>query len=71
MIPLYLSGLRNIRPKGTREITPGPVAMDVMAPMSFAPGSDLTEATDAIRDVMNAKHRERNHQPAEENTEAA
>jgi 1-acyl-sn-glycerol-3-phosphate acyltransferase len=57
VVPLYLSGLRRIRPKGSREVRPGPVGIDILPPQVFAPGTDLLTATSAFRDLMNDVHR--------------
>ncbi len=69
IVPLYLGGLAAIRPKGTRQAVPGPVSMDVLQPLTFAPGTDVASATAQLQAVMNAAHRAR-AQAAEEDAEA-
>lgn len=44
MVPVYLEGLGAIRPKGSREMTPGPVTVRVGPPLRFPVGSDPAEA---------------------------
>lgn len=58
VVPVYLSGLREMRPKGQREVTPGPAAAQVLAPMTFAPGTSVSEATALLQERMNAAHLE-------------
>ena len=65
VVPLYLSGLQSIRPKGQKEVTPGPVALDILEPLTFAPGTDLLTATNQVRDAMNEQHRARRGGSAE------
>ena len=64
VVPLYLGGLRALRPKGARQPVPGPVSLDVLEPFEFAPGTDLEAATGLIRNAMNAAHRARNVVPS-------
>lgn len=56
VVPIYLEGLRAIRPPGTRESVPGPVAAHVLEPLHFAPGTEVPEATRQIFAAMQAKH---------------
>ncbi|MEM7078829.1 MAG: 1-acyl-sn-glycerol-3-phosphate acyltransferase [Pseudomonadota bacterium] len=55
VVPIYLQGLRAIRPPGTRESTPGPVAAHVLEPLFFDPGIKVPDATAAIFAAMQAK----------------
>jgi hypothetical protein len=50
-----------MRPKGQREVTPGPAAAEILAPLRFAPGTSVAEATAMMWERMNAKHLE--HHP--------
>ncbi len=58
VIPIYLAGLREMRPPGTREIIPGPVTAHILDPLHFAPGTGVPEATQQLFDVMNAAHQQ-------------
>jgi 1-acyl-sn-glycerol-3-phosphate acyltransferase/uncharacterized protein with GYD domain len=44
VVPMYMEGLSAIRPKGSREKTPGPVTVRVGQPLRFTAGSDAKEA---------------------------
>jgi 1-acyl-sn-glycerol-3-phosphate acyltransferase len=70
VVPVYLGGLRRIRPPGTREAVPGPVSAEVLPPIRFAPGTSVPDATEAIyramRDAQDrwyARHGEREAEP--------
>ena len=54
VVPLYLDGLRNIRPKGTNVITPGPVAVRIGVPVRFPAGTDPHVATKQLEDSVKA-----------------
>jgi 1-acyl-sn-glycerol-3-phosphate acyltransferase len=54
VVPLYLDGLRNIRPKGTNVITPGPVAVRIGVPVRFPAGTDPHEATKQLEASVKA-----------------
>lgn len=56
IVPVYLSGLRKLRPKGAREVRPGPAGVEFLAPLEFAPGTPVSDATDALWQVMQAQH---------------
>ena len=58
VVPVYLEGLQQIRPPGTKESTPGPVAAHVLEPLYFEAGTEVPEATDRIHRAMLAKHEE-------------
>ena len=68
VVPMYLDGLRNIRPKGTNKITPGPVAVLIGAPIRFASGTDPQTATKqlelAVKTLQAATRRSHQHAPA-------
>ena len=48
VVPMYMEGLDAIRPKGSREKTPGPVSVRVGEPLRFTVGSDPKAANRAI-----------------------
>ena len=52
VIPIYMEGLSKIRPKGSQAITPGPVTVKIGAPIYFAPGTTVPEATHQMYRVM-------------------
>ena len=56
VVPVYLTGLRKLRPKGTREIIPGPVGAHIQDPIYFPEGTEVPEATRMIYDALNAVH---------------
>ena len=64
VVPMYFEGLRDIRPVGSREMTPGPVTVMIGEPVRFAPNTDIGEATrtlykavDVLRERVHTKHR--------------
>lgn len=56
VVPVFLTGLAAMRPKGSRELTPGPAGAHVLEPIRFAPGTSVPDATRQIYDAMNAVH---------------
>ncbi len=56
VVPVYLSGLREMRPKGALHAKPGPAGVDVLAPMLFARGTGVENATAALRAVLAQRH---------------
>jgi 1-acyl-sn-glycerol-3-phosphate acyltransferase len=56
VVPVFLTGLAALRPKGSREIRPGPAGAHVLDPIRFAPGTSVPEATRLIYDAMNQVH---------------
>jgi 1-acyl-sn-glycerol-3-phosphate acyltransferase len=56
VVPVFLAGLRKLRPKGSREITPGPVGAHILDPIYFPAGTEVPEATRMIYDALNAVH---------------
>ena len=56
VVPVYLSGLRELRPKGSRVITPGPAGAQILPPVYFPAGTTVPQATKMLFDVMNAAH---------------
>jgi 1-acyl-sn-glycerol-3-phosphate acyltransferase/uncharacterized protein with GYD domain len=70
VVPMYMDGLHEIRPKGSREMKPGPVTVRVGRPLRFPKGSDpnqanheLHRAVDALR-VETVRARHDRHDPA-------
>lgn len=56
VVPVYMAGLKKIRPPGVREATPGPVAAHVLDPIRFEPGTSVPDATNRIFHAMQAVH---------------
>lgn len=56
VLPVYLHGVDKLRPKGTREVKPGPVTALTLEPIRFAPGTEVPQATKQIYDALNAVH---------------
>ena len=58
VIPMYFEGLGAIRPKGTREMTPGRVTVHVGAAIRFPADADVAEATRVLHRAVDALGRE-------------
>jgi 1-acyl-sn-glycerol-3-phosphate acyltransferase len=56
IVPIYLAGLRNLRPKGSREVKRGKVTVEILPSVSFAPGSDVAAATECLHRRMSRVH---------------
>ena len=56
VVPVYMVGLKKIRPPGERKATPGPVAAHVLDPIHFEPGTSVPDATNRIFHAMQAVH---------------
>jgi len=56
VIPIYMTGLKAIRPPGTREMVPGPVAAHIQDPIFFDYYTEVPEATQTIFKAMNSVH---------------
>jgi len=56
VVPIYMTGLKAMRPPGQREITPGPVTSHILDPIFFDYYTDVPEATNTIFQAMNEKH---------------
>ncbi len=52
VVPMYLDGLREIRPKGSKEITPGPVTAMIGEPIRFPVGTEVPNATRELYHAM-------------------
>lgn len=62
VLPMYFEGLKDIRPKGAREMTPGPATAIIGAPIRFGPDTDIAEATHTLYKAVEAL-RQRVHRP--------
>jgi 1-acyl-sn-glycerol-3-phosphate acyltransferase len=58
VVPVFLTGLGAIRPKGTREPVPGPAGAYVLDPIRFDADTTVPEATRRIFDAMNEVHKQ-------------
>jgi 1-acyl-sn-glycerol-3-phosphate acyltransferase len=58
VVPMYFEGLAAIRPKGTREMTPGPVTVRIGAPIRFPSDADVAEATRELHRAVDTMGRE-------------
>lgn len=56
VVPVYLEGLKQIRPPGTREARPGPVAAHVLDPIRFEANTTVPEATERLYTTMRDFH---------------
>ncbi len=54
VVPVYMSGLSVLRPKGSTVAGRGPAATAIGAPLRFAPGTEVSEATSAMYRAMEA-----------------
>jgi len=57
LVPMYLAGLREIRPKGSREVRRGCATVEFLSPFRFPPGSDVAASTAMIRERLQSVHR--------------
>lgn len=71
VVPVYLSGLKEMRPKGQLEVTPGAAAVDILEPVRFAPGTSVGDATTRLWQRLNACHLRRYPVPEPELDRAA
>ncbi|MCR9279196.1 MAG: 1-acyl-sn-glycerol-3-phosphate acyltransferase [Pseudomonadaceae bacterium] len=53
VLPIYLNGVDKLRPKGTREVKPGPATALVLDPITFPAGTEVPEATSAMYKALN------------------
>lgn len=58
VVPVYLSGLREMRPKGALHAKAGAAGVDVFAPVEFAAGTSVDEATATLRGILAGRHAE-------------
>lgn len=72
VVPIFMEGLREIRPKGSTDVVPGPVTAKIGKPIHFAPGTEVADATFAMYKAMEAlrielhDRRPPRHEPAAE-----
>ena len=71
VVPLYLSGLRSIRPKGSREAHRGTAGVDILPPMQFAADVEVANATAALHEQLCRLHVQHNPVVAEPTEERA
>ncbi len=58
VVPVYLSGLRAMRPKGALHPKAGPAGVDVFEPVTFAAGTSVDDATATLRAILARRHSE-------------
>ena len=56
VVPLLLGGLRELQPKGQREVVPGPASLRILEPMQFAADLPVEQATEMLYEAMNAAY---------------
>jgi len=56
VVPVFLTGLKKLRPKGSRELHPGPAGAHILDPIYFESGTEVPDATRRIYDALNAVH---------------
>jgi 1-acyl-sn-glycerol-3-phosphate acyltransferase len=52
VVPIYMDGLRELRPKGSQDIKVGPVRVRIGEPIRFAPGTEVSDATRVLYRAM-------------------
>jgi 1-acyl-sn-glycerol-3-phosphate acyltransferase len=58
VVPMYMEGLSAVRPKGSRELTPGPVTVRIGPPLRFGAATDVAEATRDLHRAVEALGRQ-------------
>ena len=56
VVPVYLGGLQNLRPKGSRSASRGRATIEFLPAIEFSHGSDVAAATDSIARRLNRVH---------------
>jgi 1-acyl-sn-glycerol-3-phosphate acyltransferase len=56
VVPVFLAGLKKLRPKGSRDLHPGPAAAHILDPIYFAEGTEVPDATRQIYNALNEVH---------------
>ncbi len=56
VVPVFLAGLKKLRPKGSRELFPGPASAHILDPIYFEEGTEVPDATRQIYDALNTVH---------------
>jgi 1-acyl-sn-glycerol-3-phosphate acyltransferase len=52
IVPIYMDGLRELRPKGSHDIKVGPVRVQIGEPIRFVPSTEVSEATRVLYKTM-------------------
>jgi 1-acyl-sn-glycerol-3-phosphate acyltransferase len=52
VVPIYMQGLRELRPKGSQEIKVGPVRVRIGDPIRFPPSTQVSDATRTLYKAM-------------------
>lgn len=60
IVPLYLSGLRAIRPKGSKGVTPGKASLQILEPILPNLQTSVAELTVTARNALNQVHQRNN-----------
>jgi 1-acyl-sn-glycerol-3-phosphate acyltransferase len=73
VVPIYMDGLRELRPKGSHEIKVGPVRVRIGEPIRFMPRTEVSDATRTLYKAMERMREEmrRRSPPAHPAGEAA
>jgi 1-acyl-sn-glycerol-3-phosphate acyltransferase len=58
VVPIYMEGLREIRPKGSKALAPGPVQVRVGEPIRFPAGTSVPDATHTMYRAMESMRKE-------------
>ena len=58
IVPIYISGLKSIRPKGAREVVKGAASVHFLEALYFDKNMDVFDATHLVRDRLLAVHRQ-------------
>lgn len=56
VVPVYLSGLKAIQPKGRREKQSGAAGVEFLPPVRFPADTPVDEATNQLWEILNARH---------------
>jgi 1-acyl-sn-glycerol-3-phosphate acyltransferase len=56
VVPIWMEGLRELRPKGTTETKPGPALARIGQPIYLPPGTSVAEATHTLYKAMEKMH---------------
>ena len=71
VVPLLLGGLRELQPKGQRDVVPGPASLRVLEPMRFSADLPVEQATERLYEAMNSAYLDMRGVVAEQPTIAA
>ena len=56
VVPVYLDGLKQMRPKGQKHVTPGPASAEILEPIRFPAGTAVADGTQMLWAALNARH---------------